>query len=174
MISNHAIESALDDLATMPFFPAGLGPRTKIGEEIEALCSTDEQALWLGHRVATLYAKWPGLHELRAVLCSKFRPRSGKDISSLDERYLDGFPSETKEPDHKLLSAGERKQLAAETGLDREAAALGVPVEQLAAAQAQANQGLVKGLAGNFSMPRVLASERRTTKEKLAEVTSGR
>jgi hypothetical protein len=40
-----------------------------------------------------LYKEWPGLREVRAVFCSKFKPRDGFDVDS--DVYLDGVPSDS-------------------------------------------------------------------------------
>ncbi len=44
-----------------------------------------------------LYAEWPGVYELRACFCSKFRPADGVEARS--SVYLDGVPSERPAPD---------------------------------------------------------------------------
>lgn len=76
----------------MKFFPSGADERIGIAEEIAGFASDLEQVKWLVGRLPKLHREWPGLREVRAVFCSKFRPRDGFDVDS--DVYLDGVPSE--------------------------------------------------------------------------------
>jgi hypothetical protein len=61
-------------------------------EDLPEIVANDEQLAWLIRRATALYNQWPGLSEIRAVYCSKFRPRDGIEVNS--GVYLDGIPSE--------------------------------------------------------------------------------
>lgn len=103
-----AIMGAIDRLATLRHFPTDEGARMAIAKEIVKMCSTTEQVIWLGERMMVLYDSWPGPHELRAVLCSKFAPKDGIEADSRDPRYLEwGIPSEKRAPDeHEPIAIG--------------------------------------------------------------------
>jgi hypothetical protein len=66
--------------------------------------------------LAALYDKWPAPHELRAVLCSKFKPKDGIEADSADQRYIeDGIPSDRPQitaATPKRLTAGEASNQA--------------------------------------------------------------
>lgn len=77
--------------------PASAGP--KLVERIVNMCSTDEQVRWLANRVTELYDEWPGPHELRAVVCSRFKPKDGIEADSKHPRYVDdGIPKDPRLP----------------------------------------------------------------------------
>jgi hypothetical protein len=82
----------------LPFFPTKPAARSLVVAELSSFCATAEQGKWLARRMVQLYpTKWPGLGEMRAVYCSKYRPADGKEASS--GVYRDGIPSEEKTPD---------------------------------------------------------------------------
>lgn len=82
MISEKAFNRLIARLSTLKYFPAKKATMVAvIGESVLEYASTDEEVEWLGKRMLTLYAKWPGPLELRAVFCSKFQPRDGIDVS---------------------------------------------------------------------------------------------
>lgn len=63
-------------------------PRTEVGEAmitnaLLSMCSTGEQALWLVQRAFTLHVKWStcGRPGLRQILCSKYPPKDGIEVS---------------------------------------------------------------------------------------------
>lgn len=94
---------------TMKFFPSGADERIGIADEIASFASNLDQVKWLVSRVPKLYREWPGLREVRAVFCSKFRPKDGFEVDS--DVYLDGVPSERaaagqlEAPDARYLPA---------------------------------------------------------------------
>lgn len=103
--------------SAMRFFPSAEGARIAIGTQIQSMCSDVKQAAWLANRVLTLYGEWPGLREIRAVLCSKFKPADGIEANSTV--YLDGMPAE-KPGEFKSLPAPAGRLTAAELSPDPE------------------------------------------------------
>lgn len=77
----------------MDYFPGESGARTAIGDQIRKMANDAAQADWLVGRMATLYRRWPGAREMRAVFCSKYLPRDAVDTLG-SEIYPDGIPSE--------------------------------------------------------------------------------
>ena len=77
---------------TLRFFPAEADARIGIAEEVAAMCSSIEQVEWTIRRLPKLFSEWPGMREVRAVVCSKFKPADG--IQMFSESFPDGIPSE--------------------------------------------------------------------------------
>jgi hypothetical protein len=82
MISNDVIKRFLGRLGTMPYFPAHEAERDAVIEVVLQFAETDEQIDWLGQRFIGLFPEWPGTWELRAVFCSRFKPKDGRSITS--------------------------------------------------------------------------------------------
>jgi len=112
-LSREAVEQATAEIFLMPFFPGSdIESRAMVMRYFFDICHTDEQVLWLGKRYVTLFSKWAGLRELRAVACSKFKPRDGIEVYS--DTYIDGIPSERPEAPLQLgpMNEESRKLLA--------------------------------------------------------------
>jgi hypothetical protein len=77
---------------TMKYFPSDSGARLGIAKQIASMASNVQEVNWLVARVPQLFVDWPGMREVRAVFCSRFRPLDGVDVYS--DTYLDGIPSE--------------------------------------------------------------------------------
>jgi len=87
---------AVSKLGLMAFFPSDPEVRAALVTVLMNLIETEEQLDWLVTRALRLYAKWPGVAELRALYCSRFKPRDG--IESYSTVYLDGIPPENTPP----------------------------------------------------------------------------
>ena len=105
----------VESMAAIPFFPGEAAARGLISSELQRICGSVEQGAWLARRMTQLYERWPGLREMRAVYCGKFRPCDGIEADSTV--YGDGIPSEREsqsqisapqadlqEPEGKLLA----------------------------------------------------------------------
>lgn len=93
-LTQEGVDRATSRIALLPFFPASdRGARAVLQEELILICESDEHAQWLAIRMGQVFKKgWPGLGELRALYCKRFKPRDG--IQSASELFQDGFPSE--------------------------------------------------------------------------------
>ncbi len=80
---------------TLQFFPADADARFGIAEQISDFAGDLEQVRWLVRRVPKLHKDWPGILEVRAVFCSRYKPKDG--IEAYSAVYLDGIPSEREE-----------------------------------------------------------------------------
>jgi hypothetical protein len=87
----------------MAFFPSDREVRGALVSVLADLVETEEQLDWLVTRALRLYAKWPGVAELRALYCSRFKPRDG--VESYSTVYLDGIPPETTPPPREPTAA---------------------------------------------------------------------
>jgi hypothetical protein len=94
MLTEEGVKKAVGRIALMPFFP-GSDPtaRALVLEDMINICESDAHAEWLAIRFCQVFRSgWPGLEELRAVYCTRFRPCDGRSADS--QAYPDGIPSE--------------------------------------------------------------------------------
>ena len=87
---------AVSKLALMAFFPGDSDTRGALIWALLQFVETEEQLDWLVERALQLYARWPGVGELRALYCSRFKPRDG--VEAYSEIYQSGFPHQTPAP----------------------------------------------------------------------------
>ena len=88
------IARAIARLKLMAFFPSDEDTCLGLAQELSEMCENEEQIEWLCKRVTQLYPKWPGIHELRACLCSRFKPKDG--INAYSSQYPEGIPAAPK------------------------------------------------------------------------------
>lgn len=95
MLTQEGIDLTVARISLMPFFPSSdPGARGTVSKEIADMASSDEQVKWLGHRFLQLYPKqWPGIVELRACFCKRFKPADGVHVESA-VYFNQGYPSE--------------------------------------------------------------------------------
>lgn len=94
------VADACADLTMLNFFPGDDGGRLAVVKLVARLCSTMAQVEWLVTRLTTLYNKWPGPAEVRAVFCKRYPPADGIDTRNThtSEFFPDGnIPCETPE-----------------------------------------------------------------------------
>ncbi len=104
MTTYDEVYAAIDQLAAMKFFPRESNARATIARLIKDFATSVDQVRWLTRRMLVLYDAWPGPREMRALFCSRWKPRDG--IEATSSVYLEGFPPERKaEP--KVLIAPE-------------------------------------------------------------------
>jgi hypothetical protein len=84
--------AAVSKLALMAFFPADPDIRAALVTVLLEMVETEEQMNWLVNRCLRLYGKWPGVAEIRAVYCSRWKPKDG--LNTYSTVYIDGIPSE--------------------------------------------------------------------------------
>lgn len=143
-ISLKIIVATVERLSTLPFFPSDDGARKAIMNEIKNMCWTNEWVTWLGSRMIHLYDRWPGMREMRAVLCARIAPADG--IDAVTAVFTDGIPPESAPGpwERQQLTTGEMKQLGEAKGAS----------ETEARAIASANDRFIKDLAPHFDFPR--------------------
>lgn len=102
MISDKALAKFVATMVLMKFFPAGDMERAVLAEAIEDFVETDEQLEWLRRQAHKLHDDWPGVRELRAIFCQRFKPKDGYSISSA---RLDGVQQEKNEHQKQIEAA---------------------------------------------------------------------
>lgn len=107
----EAITEIVAKMGAMKFFPGDVDSRLAIAEALASMAATEDQARWVVKRALAIYPEWPGLHELRACFCSKFKPADGIEVYSTV--FVEGIPAERESfaalnpPPVQQLSAGE-------------------------------------------------------------------
>ncbi len=125
MLSQEVINETVARISLMPFFPSSdPAARAIVTKEIVNMATSDEQVIWLGYRMQQLYPKqWPGIVELRACFCKRFKPADGVEVNSATYFQQDGFPTEAElGPVPGLClppTRSERESLEAGTGVPR-------------------------------------------------------
>jgi hypothetical protein len=76
----------------MAFFPSDPEVRAGLITIFLNMIETEEQMEWLANRALGIYARWPGVAEIRALYCARFKPKDG--MEGYSEAYPDGYPSE--------------------------------------------------------------------------------
>lgn len=100
----EVITEILSELRVLPFFPNDEFAMLPIVRLAGSMCETQEQVRWLVDRMTSgIYAEWPGMKEMRACYCSRFRPRDG--INAYSDVYHDGLPPEKGERRGAILPA---------------------------------------------------------------------
>src|SRR6266852_5020605 len=95
MLTQEGVDAAASRIALIPFFPSSQdNAKGVVIEELVAMCDSDQQAQWLAARMGQVFKQWPGLGEMRALFCKRFKPADGHDVGS--QLYADGFPSEAE------------------------------------------------------------------------------
>ena len=84
--------AAVAKMALMAFFPGDADVRAALVSVFMEMIDTDEQLDWLVNRALRLYARWPGVAEIRALYCSRWKPKDGMETYS--SIYPEGIPSE--------------------------------------------------------------------------------
>jgi hypothetical protein len=105
----ETILNLASELRCLKFFPAEAGVLNAIVRLLGNMCETEDQVRWLIHRMTGgIYAEWPGVAEMRACYCSKYKPKDG--ITVYSSVYLE-FPlsmADYREQKFKALPKGSK------------------------------------------------------------------
>lgn len=89
-----ALSRAAGEISLMAYFPASEDSRLALMRVLARMVDTEEHLQWLVNRMVSLYTRWPGIGEMRALYCSRFKPRDG--IEAYSTTYPKGYPDESK------------------------------------------------------------------------------
>lgn len=105
-ISPIDLAEAVEDLAMCEFFPSDPAARASIMRLLAKICPHREALQWLVAAFTDRVGKWHGPVELRAILCTRYRPCDGIEAYS----EIPGFTAQESESasleQHELLKAG--------------------------------------------------------------------
>jgi hypothetical protein len=88
-------------LTLMKFFPQEKQARAALVEMVCSMAGDNERIEWLVRRALVLFNEWPGPKELRALLCSRWKPADGVEAYSsvyISDENGGGFPTEKPAP----------------------------------------------------------------------------
>lgn len=88
---------------TLRFFPADPEARLGIAKQIAKFARDESQVRWLVDVLPNQFTDWPGVHEVRAVFCMKFRPKDGIEADS--KSFPDGLTRAQLNPGVKVIEA---------------------------------------------------------------------
>lgn len=150
MVNIKRAADIIGELSLMKYFPSEPAARTALVRIVCEMAPDEAHIRWLVNRALKLYAEWPGIMELRACYCSKFKPADG--IEAYSQVYSEGIPTEKEQ--QGLIAAPEMRALPA-----------GAPVS----ADAQMNAA-VKELAAKKKMPSAKGVRWDETAKKLEQM----
>ncbi len=85
------------ELRVLRFFPNDESVMDAIVRLCGSMCASEEQVRWLVTRMTSgIYAEWPGIAEMRACFCCRFRPADG--INAYSTVFPDGLPPDPNAP----------------------------------------------------------------------------
>jgi hypothetical protein len=96
MLDFKRVVDILGGLTLLKFFPSDPVARLELAKLVGRMASTEQQVEWLVQRTLDLHSEWPGPHELRAIMCSRFKPADG--INAVSSFYPDGIPHDPRLP----------------------------------------------------------------------------
>jgi hypothetical protein len=99
-----AIIQAVAKLGALTYFPSEPGARQALMELLGRMVSTPEQLDWLVRTLVDRVGTYPGPAEIRAVFCTRFRPKDGVEVWSA----LPGFTAADSE--RKYIAAAEERK----------------------------------------------------------------
>lgn len=71
----------IDALSILRFFPKEARERAQVIGILHRMCNNQRELYWLLDRALIAWNDWPGPRDLRALFCTKFRPRDGVYVS---------------------------------------------------------------------------------------------
>lgn len=98
-ITKEHADFAVRRLSCIPYFPSDEIAREEIARVLFRLVDTTEHLNWLVMAFVDRIKQWHGPGELRAVYCTKFKPKDGVETDS----SLAGFTADDGESDFKKL-----------------------------------------------------------------------
>lgn len=94
-LTPETVAAAVSRLALMAFFPGDPEVRAGLIPIFLGMIDTEEHLDWLVARALQLFPRWPGVAEIRALYCSRFKPKDG--VEGYSEIY-ENFPSPQPAP----------------------------------------------------------------------------
>ena len=116
-LTPEAAAVAVSRLALMAFFPGDPDTRSAMIWALLQFVETEEQLDWLVARALKLYTRWPGVGEIRALYCSRFKPKDG--VESYSEIF-DRYPHESPPPPNPKPKPKPGEAVTADVALQKE------------------------------------------------------
>ena len=78
-ITEQSLKIAVAKLATIPFFPLSAGSESAVRMMLAEMVPNNEALTWLVDTAIRQCKTWPGMSELRGLLCWKYAPLDGQE-----------------------------------------------------------------------------------------------
>jgi hypothetical protein len=126
MLNPVIVTKLLRRLQILRFFPSDDDSIKGLLSLVNSLATDDDQVEWLVSRMLSgLYNEWPGPIELRAVFCTRFKPKDGYSIAgSLKYPGDEGIPGQLCGPEPKLPALPPGRKASADPNLEASICAL--------------------------------------------------
>jgi hypothetical protein len=98
------LNAAVDDLATIPFFPNE--SRASVMNFLAKICPHRKALVWLAAEATNRVRTWPGLAEIRGLLCTKYDAADGIDGYCALPGYTPGEMEAKHFEQHEQIKAG--------------------------------------------------------------------
>lgn len=82
MVDVKRATTEIAKLSLLKFFPSDAMARLALVEMVCGFSESNIQIEWLVKRALVVFNEWPGPHELRALFCSRWKPRDGNEAYS--------------------------------------------------------------------------------------------
>jgi hypothetical protein len=100
----------VSELRALRYFPGDEFTLNAIVRLCGSMCATEEQVRWLVDRMTSgIYTEWPGIAEVRACFCCRYRPKDG--ISVCSTVFPEGLPPDPTAPPRRKIAAPDFKRL---------------------------------------------------------------
>jgi hypothetical protein len=76
-ITKAELDDAVSDLSLMAYFPVGEDARAALCRALAKMMPSYEALRWSVDRLVAMPIHWPGIGELRGLLCMKYDPADG-------------------------------------------------------------------------------------------------
>ena len=120
------IARILGGLQLIPFFPTSGDAFDALVRLVGRIAENEDQVIWLVDRMLlNPYSRWPGPAEVRAVFCTRFKPKDGYSIAGSVASPGEIVPNQLNkaEPEYPKLERGE--PVSDDSTLDASICALG-------------------------------------------------
>ncbi len=91
----------VEELRCLKFFPNDAAVLNAIVRLCGKMCADEEQVRWLIDRITSgIYSEWPGIAEVRACFCARYKPKDGITVcSTVFRRSLPPDPTAPPRPE---------------------------------------------------------------------------
>lgn len=98
------------ELRVLRFFPNDEAVLNAIVRLCGSMCASEEQVRWLVDRMTSgIYSEWPGIAEVRACFCARYKPKDG--ISVCSTVFPRNLPPDPTAPPRPEIAAPKLKAL---------------------------------------------------------------
>ena len=103
MMNPETVLEILGELRVLRFFPNDEAVMNAIVRLCGSMCASEQQVRWLVDRMTSgIYAEWPGIAEMRACFCNRYKPADG--INAYSSVYPDGLPPDPTAPRQRIAA----------------------------------------------------------------------